>query len=112
MSHDFDIIQAQDDQGRGTILTIRDSEANNYRVIVAGLTILSSKYQKPNIIVIVMTARHLCVAHWRKQLYKFAIVEFIFRPIDEQRQMQLKKLSKSTMLKSKQFYIDLVLLLI
>lgn len=32
-----------------------------------------------------MTLRHIQMGSWRKQLYKFAIVDFLFSPIDDQR---------------------------
>ncbi|TNV85946.1 hypothetical protein FGO68_gene8142 [Halteria grandinella] len=80
-----------------------ENERNMYHSIVAGLTFVS---------ILIMTLKHYYMSKWMRQLYKFAVVECLFRPMTESRQIQLKKLSRSSFLKSKQFYVDIIMLII
>ncbi|TNV85205.1 hypothetical protein FGO68_gene15084 [Halteria grandinella] len=56
--------------------------------------------------------RHHFLIRWRLEQYKIALLECMIGTQDENRQKKLKKLSRSTVLKSPQFYTDLLILII
>ncbi|TNV86681.1 hypothetical protein FGO68_gene5323 [Halteria grandinella] len=78
------------------------SEDNHiYRLIVTGLTITT---------IVIMTLRHHFLTKWRLQLYKFTVIECMLKPVDFNRQKQMKSLARSSFLKSKQYYVDILFL--
>ncbi|TNV85336.1 hypothetical protein FGO68_gene14847 [Halteria grandinella] len=78
-----------------------NAEINIIRWIMLGLTAMCF---------VIISFRHFFVTKWRLQLYKMTLVECFMRVPDDNRQKALKKLANSSMFRSKQYYLDLLIL--
>ncbi|TNV86697.1 hypothetical protein FGO68_gene1800 [Halteria grandinella] len=80
-----------------------EQQQDVFLVIVTALTVISC---------ILMALRHVYMAKWKLQLYKFLLIECMLRPIDNARQQQLKSLDAVPFYKDVNFYIDMAMMMI
>ncbi|TNV86025.1 hypothetical protein FGO68_gene14862 [Halteria grandinella] len=109
LTYDFEQIESRRREG---LLPLNDfeplvndsnSEIHIYRLVTTVLTLFSMA---------IFVLRHIFIAKWRQQQYKFQLVESIMKPVDFNKQKEMKKLSGSSFLRSYTFYIDMCLLII